>query len=210
MRIHHVVIICCFWAGLCTIGNDQPDVHARELFTKVKVKKGQTLYRIAKEHHLSVSELSGLNQITKPKSLQIGQILRVPLQTKAIVRKQLKESKTVTKKALPRHALSRGSLLGRFTLTAYTAGIESTGKKKTHPAYKVTSSGAKVMDGLTIAVDPKIIPIGSRVYIEGVGYRVAQDIGSAIQGKRIDLFMSDLQEARKFGVQRNVKVEIMD
>ena len=48
---------------------------------------------------------------------------------------------------------------------------------------------------MTIAVDPSVIPIGSRVYIEGLGYFVAQDTGSAIKGRRIDVFMNDLEEA---------------
>ena len=43
-------------------------------------------------------------------------------------------------------------------------------------------------DGRTIAVDPSIIPLGTRVYIEGIGERVAEDTGSEIKGNDIDLF----------------------
>lgn len=51
----------------------------------------------------------------------------------------------------------------------------------------ITASGAPVTAGLTIAVDPEIIPLGSVVYIEDVGVRVAQDIGGAVQGYCIDV-----------------------
>jgi len=63
---------------------------------------------------------------------------------------------------------------------------------------------------VTIAVDPSVIPIGSRVYIEGLGYFVAQDTGSAIKGKRIDVFMNDLEEALQFGVKKGVRVAIVE
>lgn len=99
--------------------------------------------------------------------------------------------------------------MGDFTLTAYTAGPESTGKAPGHPAYGITATGAKAREGVTIAVDPKVIPIGSRVYIEGIGYRTAQDVGGAIKGNRIDVFMNDLSEARKFGVKKHVRVMLV-
>jgi len=41
----------------------------------------------------------------------------------------------------------------------------------------------------TIAVDPKVIPLGSRVYVQGLGWRVAEDVGAAIKGRIIDLYM---------------------
>lgn len=51
----------------------------------------------------------------------------------------------------------------------------------------ITASGAPVTAGLTIAVDPEIIPLGSIVYVQDVGVRVAQDIGGAVQGYCIDV-----------------------
>lgn len=103
------------------------------------------------------------------------------------------------------NTVSRGEKrteLGEFKMTAYTAGFESTGKTPSHPAYGITKSGAKVEEGLTISVDPKVIPLGSLVYIEEVGYRVAQDTGGNIKGNRIDIYIPDLKEAKRFGVKK--------
>lgn len=61
----------------------------------------------------------------------------------------------------------------------------------------------------TIAVDPAVIPLGSRLWIEGYGYGIAQDTGGLIKGKRIDLFMDTVGECRSWG-RRTVKVYVLD
>ncbi|MBP2636628.1 MAG: spore cortex-lytic enzyme [Firmicutes bacterium] len=50
-----------------------------------------------------------------------------------------------------------------------------------------------------VAVDPKIIPLGTRLYIEGYGYAIADDIGSAIKGNKIDLAYENRKDAFSFG-----------
>ncbi|WP_017470352.1 ubiquitin-like domain-containing protein [Amphibacillus jilinensis] len=60
-----------------------------------------------------------------------------------------------------------------------------------------------------VAVDPSVIPLGTKLYIEGYGYAVARDTGGAINGNKIDLHMSSSEEARRFG-RRTVQVEIVD
>ncbi|MBY0217760.1 G5 domain-containing protein [Paenibacillus illinoisensis] len=100
-------------------------------------------------------------------------------------------------------------ILEDVELTAFTAGVESTGKDQGHPEYGITASGTTVEEGRTIAVDPSVIPMGWWVYIEGVGYRKAEDTGSAVNGKIIDVFIEDLDSAILFGRQKNKRVYVI-
>lgn len=88
--------------------------------------------------------------------------------------------------------------------SAYTAscegcsGITATGiDLKANPNAKV------------ISVDPTIIPLGSKVYVEGYGEAIAGDTGGAIKGKRIDVFFPSQQDAINFGV-KQLKVTILN
>ncbi|VBB07647.1 Hypothetical protein LUCI_2912 [Lucifera butyrica] len=83
--------------------------------------------------------------------------------------------------------------------TAYTANDEGcTG---------ITYSGHRLRRGL-VAVDPDVIPLGTRLYVPGYGVAVADDIGGAIQGNRIDLAMDSLKEAFGWG-RRQVTVYVL-
>ncbi len=93
-------------------------------------------------------------------------------------------------------------------LTAYSAGFESTGKNPGDPGYGITATGKMAKPRHTIAVDPNLIPLGSLVYIDGIGYRVAEDIGGAIKGSHIDVFYPDENDAKIFGVKKHVKVYV--
>lgn len=96
----------------------------------------------------------------------------------------------------------------RVTATAYTSGPESTGKRPGHPQFGVTFSGTRATQGQTLAVDPRMIPLGSRVYIHELNQEfIAEDTGGAIRGNRIDLYMEDLSEARRWGV-RQVRIHV--
>ncbi len=60
-----------------------------------------------------------------------------------------------------------------------------------------------------IAVDPSVIPLGSKVWVEGYGYAIAGDTGGAIKGKKIDLHFPTKESAYKFG-RKQVKIKIID
>ncbi|TJY38585.1 DUF348 domain-containing protein [Cohnella pontilimi] len=100
-------------------------------------------------------------------------------------------------------------VLNNVTLTAYSAGVASTGKSKGHPEYGITRSGTRVQEGRTIAVDPKVIPLGWWVYIEGIGLRRAEDTGSAIKGKKIDVYYDSEAYADRFGLKRGYTVYVI-
>ena len=84
--------------------------------------------------------------------------------------------------------------LGNFQLSFYTPTELGKPLEKLH-----TATRTKPKEGRTIAVDPRVIPFGTLVYIEGFGYRIAEDTGSAIKGNRIDIFMLDYNRALKLG-----------
>lgn len=86
--------------------------------------------------------------------------------------------------------------LGTFKLTAYCACPKCCGEWSDGTTY----TGTRATAGRTIAVDPDVIPLGSTVNINGHTY-VAEDIGGAIDGNRIDIFFSSHTDALEFGVQ---------
>jgi len=71
-----------------------------------------------------------------------------------------------------------------------------------------TASGTWPTVG-TVAVDPEVIPLGTKLYIEGYGPAVALDTGGDIQGQIIDLYMDSYQECIEWG-RRQVEVRVME
>lgn len=90
--------------------------------------------------------------------------------------------------------------LGEYTLTAYCPCTRCCGKDD-----GITATGTLAAEGRTIAVDPRVIPYGSRVLLifpNGTQHTyIAEDCGSGVTGNHIDVFFSDHQAARVFGVQ---------
>jgi 3D (Asp-Asp-Asp) domain-containing protein len=75
----------------------------------------------------------------------------------------------------------------------------------------VTATGTVPSRGRTIAVDPRQIPYGSRVYINGTGPYIAEDTGGAIRGKRLDIYFGDGAEAYREAIEwgrREVEVRV--
>lgn len=94
-----------------------------------------------------------------------------------------------------RHSFTRGRVL-KMHASAYdpspaTIGPGATGR---------TATGMKATYGV-VAVDPKVIPLGSLLYIEGYGFAIASDTGGAIKGNRIDLCYDRRRRALNFGRQ---------
>lgn len=90
--------------------------------------------------------------------------------------------------------------LGEFTMRAYTRTASIRGK---------TASGTVPTSGRTIAVDPRVIPLGTVIEIEGIGKRIAEDTGGHVKGKKLDVFLPTVQACLQFGV-RSRKVYIVD
>lgn len=84
------------------------------------------------------------------------------------------------------------TFLGEFRVSFYTpTDGSSTG---------ITASGNKAIPYYTVAVDPSIIPLGTKLYIEGLGEAIAHDVGGAIIGNKLDYCVASTDEALKLGV----------
>ena len=119
-----------------------------------------------------------------------------------------KVANTSTSNTTPAPLTARGtgvvSKEYQMSATAYTAycnGCSGT-----------TKTGINLRDNpnqKVIAVDPAVIPLGSKVYVEGYGYAIAGDTGGAIKGHKIDLFMADKEDALAWGV-KTVTVRVIN
>jgi 3D (Asp-Asp-Asp) domain-containing protein len=84
--------------------------------------------------------------------------------------------------------------IGTFTVTHYCPCEKCCGKTD-----GITFTGVQAQEGRTVAVDPEVIPLGSVVIIDGQEY-IAEDIGGAIKGNRIDKYMESHQDALNAGI----------
>ncbi|MFD1928045.1 LysM peptidoglycan-binding domain-containing protein [Sporosarcina siberiensis] len=186
------------------------------------VKPGDTLINIAVENNLSIEELINwntisselilpgqelvLNGINNPSHQATLQTISIPKKPQEIAQVKTKStSQPIAKAKVQAATINNGP--GKemtMTATAYTAyckgcsGTTYTGiNLRANPNQKV------------IAVDPRIIPLGSRVWVEGYGEAIAGDIGSAIKGNIIDVFIEHRQDALNWG-RKTVKIKILE
>lgn len=100
--------------------------------------------------------------------------------------------------------IEKAVLVGETKITHYCICKKCCGKDPDHPAYGITASGKKATPYVTVAVDPKLIPLGSDVLVDyGDGViqaYIAQDTGSGVNGSHIDLCVEDHQTAINLGV----------
>lgn len=87
--------------------------------------------------------------------------------------------------------------MGKFELTHYT----HTGNRTASGHYPTLK---------TVAVDTNIIPMGSLLYIEGYGLRVAMDTGGLIKGNKLDIFVDSHDEAIQKGLKKDIKVYLIE
>jgi len=164
------------------------------------VKKGDTLFDIAKNNQLSVDELMKANHLSSDIILPGDKLV---LNETMVASAHTTAQPATTKTAAPSQTESAEKEM-TVTATAYTAycsgcsGITATGMDlRSNPNQKV------------IAVDPTVIPLGSRVWVEGYGEAIAGDVGSAIKGNIIDVFIPDEKDAFNWG-RKQVNIKILE
>jgi len=103
---------------------------------------------------------------------------------------------------------SRGSYTYRKSYTMIATAYEPSERSCGKYADGYTAIGIKAVPGI-VAVDPKVIPLRTKLYVEGYGPALAADVGGAIKGNRIDLFFNTVEEALRYG-RRRVKVYVLE
>lgn len=194
-----------------TAGNTEKNID-----TIYTVNKGDSLWKISQKYGVSVQQLKAWNKLSSD-IIHPGQRLSVaggsaaapapapkapaqaPVQNQKVQAPAPKQAAPVKQET----AAPEGKAL-TVTATAYTAncngcsGITATGiNLKANPNQKV------------IAVDPSVIPLGSKVYVEGYGTAIAGDTGGAIKGNKIDVFVPSHSDAVNFGV-KTVKIKVLN
>ena len=160
------------------------------------VQPGDTLYKIGREYGVTVDQLMAWNQISNPHMIYAGNTIAV---TSGTATKPSQSVQQGTKQVAGESIQSM-----TMTATAYTAYCDG--------CSGTTANGTDLRanpDKKVIAVDPSVIPLGTRVWVEGYGEAIAADTGSAIKGNKIDVFIPSEEAALAWG-RKTVKVTILD
>ncbi len=203
------------------------------------VKQGDTLWDLAIEHHVSVSQImewnklitdlihpglnllifDGLNttniavteepmkpaaptaSVPSPAPAKAEEAPKPAAQASNPKAQEPKESAPEVEAASTTNTSSREITV---KATAYTASCEGCSGTTATGINLKANPNEKV-----IAVDPSVIPLGSKVYVEGYGEAIAGDTGGSIKGNRIDVFIPSQQDAINFGV-KQLKVTILN
>lgn len=177
---------------------------------QTKVKETAALAK--GEKRVSIAGIPGEAKVTYKARYHDGKLVDLIPMQKEVVREpkdQVVLSGTAQPVSLGGYAFSPRKVLTGVKLTAYGPGEEHTGKNPGDPGYGITRSGLPAKEGRTVAVDPDLIPLGWWIYIEGFGLYRAEDTGSAVKGKKIDLFFADDQKAEGFGLKRGYTVYVI-
>ncbi|MBC2330690.1 3D domain-containing protein [Listeria swaminathanii] len=195
--------------------------------SKYTVVSGDTLSHIALDYGVTVNQLKSWNNLSSDLIL-VGQKLSVGSNAVASennstadnsnnkVTEQPKEEKAAptTQKSTSSNEASSNSSSNSSSAQGNVSKeitVTATAYSKAEPGLShMTATGIDLNDNpRVIAVDPSVIPLGSKVYVEGYGQAIAADTGGAIKGNKIDVHLNSVQEVNNWGV-KQVKVQILD
>lgn len=191
------------------VKEDQPKTYT--------VEKGDSLWKIAVKNKISINQLKNWNNLNS-EIIQPGQVLNLsgagqPAQnnTEAVQQETTTtstttktETKTETKTTTAKSTEQNAGKTISVSATAYTASCNG--------CSGVTATGVDLNanpNAKVIAVDPSVIPLGSKVYVEGYGYATAADTGGAIKGNKIDVFIPTQDAALNWG-RKQVNIQILN
>ena len=135
----------------------------------------------------------------KDRDARLAKERKIQAQKLAEKRKKEQEEKEKQAQSAPKNVSGRTITMRS---TAYTSDPSENG------GYSTTAMGTAIRYGVA-AVDPNVIPLGTRLYIEGYGYARAEDTGGAIKGNKIDLVFGSKSQSNNWG-RRTVRVTILN
>lgn len=181
--------------------NQKLDVAKEE--TKYTIQPTDTLFEIAVAHHVTVEQLMNWNGLSSDLIFAGEQLV---VDGDAAIEKSVPVTKAQAKKATqPAKEQSTGEVAGTYTMeaTAYTAFCTGCSGTTANGTDLRANPNLKV-----IAVDPRVIPLGTKVWVEGYGEAIAADTGGAIKGNRIDVFIPTKAQAYEWG-RKTVTVKVL-
>ena len=211
------------------------DLYAMKLLMKLRsepvtytVAEGDNLYRIALANDLSLNELMDMNNITGDLIFP-GDELIVKQGTGNLEDVPKRQVMGVTAPPIEPVAPSAASTPNTASTKVATSAPVVTAEPKTEGSVEMTMEATAYTayctgcSGTTaygidlranpnekvIAVDPRVIPLGTRVWVEGYGEAIAGDTGGAIKGNKIDVFIPSYDNAIQWG-RKQVKLIILD
>lgn len=177
--------------------------------------EGDTFWKLSQKYNVSVDKLMQANSKVSASNIYAGLKIVIPTTTTATVKAAAANKATtlnaqsVTDKAGTIHTFSKQITV---KATAYSGAASENGGWAGLDYF-----GNKLKVG-TVAVDPKVIPLGTKLYITGYTYNglptggmvaTASDVGSAIKGNHIDIYVpGSSAQASNFGIQ-NIKVYVL-
>ncbi|MYL19335.1 LysM peptidoglycan-binding domain-containing protein [Halobacillus litoralis] len=193
------------------------------------VKSGDTLFAISQKFNISVDQLMAWNNLSST-LIYPGEQFKVDGQKAAETSTAPAEESTVKSSESSQKSSSSSNASAKETSAESTEAVQANTNKGTSndvvkeitaeaTAYTANCTGCSGVTATgidlnanpnqkVIAVDPNVIPLGSKVYVEGYGTAIAGDTGGAINGNRVDLYMQDRGDALDFGRQ-TVKVQVL-
>ena len=171
----------------------------------VKVKSGDTLSLIAKRHNVNASELQKKNKIKNANTIRVGQVLTLPAK-KSAAKKTTTKKKVVKKAPAKKKVVKKKSPAKKVLKTVRVSSSAYSRAQRGMSNYTATGIDLRKKSKV-IAVDPKVIKLGSKVYVPGYGEAIAGDTGGAIRGKKIDVHMNSVNACYNWG-RRTVNVKV--
>ncbi|OSY14212.1 hypothetical protein BTJ48_04646 [Bacillus mycoides] len=189
------------------------EAKAQEIAKAKEEAKAQEIEKVKEEAKAQAQEIAKAKEEAKVREMEKAKAQEIAKAKEEAQAREIEKAKAKAKEATKTQEVSKNNTQSAkreltVVATAYTADPSENG---TYGGRVLTAMGHDLTENPNIriiAVDPKVIPLGSKVWVEGYGEAIAGDTGSAIKGNRIDVLMGSKSKAMNWGRQ-TVKVKIL-